>query len=201
MLRQTVQSVTISRIPAERNVIPEENFPCDVAYKMQIATSLDSLEKNSSSDDANDVNIKSNRGTIEENQETYGAQVQKREMSSEKKKMDQVEVVCATPIHGMKETTESNSSSTGKPLHHRISVSFQESVEVNFRSDSSQISSTDDGRKTVHCSALLLSAEKVVLPSNLLRAALLTRVLVCKDSKTESSGIESADDTVAVKSR
>jgi hypothetical protein len=205
MLRQTVQSVSISRIPVESKALPKERPADDFDDEMRPAIALECAKK-STLGAAPSIKSKSNPLAGEEaspSEDIKGDDEQNTELSSEEKKANKVEDGNALPLDGLnaKDCEESSSSSAVRPLQHVISVEFQDSAEANPKPDSRSDPGSKVGRKSVHCSALLLSAEKVILPSTLLRAALVTRVLVCKDNQTESSGIEAASDEVLAKSR
>ena len=199
MLRQTVQSVSISRIPVESKALVKERPSNDFDGEMPPATALECAEEN---DAAPSIKSKSSPLAGEEaspSEDRNGDDDQNTELSSEEKKMNKVKDGDSVLLEGLneKDCEGSSSSSVLKPLQHVISVEFQDSAEANPKPDPG----SKEGRKAVHCSALLLSAEKVIFPSTLLRAALVTRVLVCKDNKTESSGIEAVSDEVLAKSR
>lgn len=208
MLRQTVQSVKISRVPVESNALPKECPNDDFDDEMRPATALECAEESALSDGAApSIKSKSSPLAGEEaspSEDIKGDDVRNTELSSEERKMNGVEDGNALLIEGLnakKDCAELSSSSAVRPLQHVISVEFQDSADANPKPDSRSDPGSKEGRKTVHCSALLLSAEKVILLSTLLRAALVTRVLVCKDNKTESSGIEAVSDEVLAKSR
>ena len=217
MLRQSMQSFIISRNPVERKVSPfKESSPSDINSKEQKASTLGLVESNTLSDDNVDMNM-----SVESNQVTSArvvsggverAQFLNTELSEEKRNVHEVEVevevvYATTPLNGLgeikeiKEIIETDATLSACALQHFITVTFQEDTKANIRSDSSSGSSAEYDRKTVNCSALLLSAEKVILPSTLLRAALVTRVIIFRDNKTESSSTEALDDVVGSKSR
>ena len=230
MLRQSMQSVTISRIPVERKVSPlEERSPSGINSKEQIAATSILVESNTLSDGNVDMNMSV---YVESSQVTSACVVNggverarflNTELREEMRKIDEdededevaveVEVLYATTplnrlgeindINEINETKEMDTTLPARALQHKITVTFQEDTKANIRSDSSSGLSAEYDRKTVNCSALLLSAEKVILPSTLLRAALVTRVIIFRDNKTESSsiGIEALDDVVGSKSR
>lgn len=206
MLRQTVQSVTISRIPVESRALAKERPTDDFDGEMRPAAALECSEEITLSDGAA-LSIESSPLVGEgasPSEDRNGDDDQNTELSSNEKKTNKVEDGDSAFLEGLnekKDSDESSSSSVLKPLQHVISVEFQDSAEANPKPDSKSDSGLKEGRKAVHCSALLLSTEKVILPSTLLRAALVTRVLVCKDNKTESSGIEAVSDEVLAKSR
>ena len=210
MLRQTVQSVTISRIPVESKAHPKDRPNDDFDEEIRPATALECAEESFLSDGAvPSIKSKSKSSPLAGEEvspsgDIKGDDGQNTELSSHEKKVNKVEDGNALLLEGLdekKDCEESSSSSVVRPLQHVISVEFQDSAEANPRPDSRSDPGSEEGRKTVHCSALLLSAEKVIFPSTLLRAALVTRVLVCKDNKTDSSGIEAVSDEVLAKSR
>ena len=209
MLRQTIQSVTSSRVPVESKAHPKVRPTDDFDGDIRPATALECAEESVLSDGAA-LNTKSKSKSsplageeASPSEDRIGDDDQDTESSSVEKKMNKIEDGDSVLQEGSneKDCEESSSSSVVRPLQHVISVDFQDSAEANPGSDSRSDPDSKDSRKTVHCAALLLSAEKVILPSTLLRAALVTRVLVCKDNKTESSGIEAASDEVLAKSR
>lgn len=222
MLRQSMQSVIISRIPVERKVSPlKDSSLSNINSEKQMAVASVVIDNNTLSDDNADMNVSvesdqvTSAGVVSEG--VNGAQFLSNELSEEKRKIDAVEVevevvYATTPLNGlgeikeMKEINEIKVTDTVSPacaFQHQITLTFQEDTKANIRSDSSAGASAEDNRKTVNCSALLLSAEKVILPSTLLRAALVTRVIIFGDNKTESSsvGIDALDDVVGSKSR
>ena len=218
MLRQSMQSVIISRIPVIKKVSPlKESSPSDINSKKQIAAALGLIKNNILSDDNADMNVSMESYQVTSACVVSGgvdeAQIQflPTELSEEKIKIDEVEVEvevvnATTPLEelgGINEIKIIDTVSPACALQHQITVSFQEDTKANIRSDSSSDSTAEDDRKTVNCSALLLSAEKVILPCTILRAALVTRVLIFRDNKTESStiGIDALDDVVGSKSR
>ena len=216
MLRQSMQSVIISRIPVIKKVSPlKESSPSDINSKKQIAAALGLIKNNILSDDNADMNVSMESYQVTSACVVSGgvdeAQIQflPTELSEEKIKIDEVEVevvYATTPLEelgGINEIKIIDTVSPACALQHQITVSFQEDTKANIRSDSSSDSTAEDDRKTVNCSALLLSAEKVILPCTILRAALVTRVLIFRDNKTESStiGIDALDDVVGSKSR
>jgi hypothetical protein len=212
MLRQTVQSVTISRVPVKSKAFPKELPTDDFDDEMRPASGLECAKESALSDGAvpsikNKSKSKSSLLAGEEaspSEDGKGDDCQNTELSSEEKKVNGVEdgdTLLLEGLNAKKDCEESSSSSAVRPLQHVISVEFQDSAEANPKPDTRSDPGSKEGRKTVHCSALLLSAEKVILPSTLLRAALVTRVLVCKDNKTDLSGIEAVSDEVLAKSR
>ena len=214
MLRQTVQSVTISRLSVKKKVLPEKSSAYGAYDEKQRATTttLDSVEINTSGENSNKNNLISTEKGEEiiegHNQNTELSNEKEKEKEEEKEKdkekLDGIEAVYDISVRGldeMKNSAELSSPSPLEPLQHLISVALQDAIEANARPDSSTGPSSEESRKTVRCSALLVSADKVILPSNLLRAALVTRVLICKDNRAESSSVQAADDVVAAKSR